>query len=69
MIPKFSFKQHLNKIADELESIRIRICPYYGSTCDCKYGLTPYSSPYDEYTGCPELKDIIESYRQQADEL
>jgi hypothetical protein len=69
MSHKFSYRDNLRKLATELEAIRVRICPYPGPTCDCKYGLTPYSSPYSEYTGCPELGDIIESFRQQADDL
>lgn len=57
------------KIADELEIVRQRLCPYpnNGSTCDCKYGLGyGVSLRTSDKTGCPELRDMITVYRGAA---
>lgn len=48
-----------------LIEVRKRICPYPGSTCDCKWGLDKDSRYLGEQTGCCELSFVI-SYLQQG---
>lgn len=57
------------RMANELESVRQRICPYpmNASSCDCKYGLGyGVNLRTSEKTGCPELREIIAVYRAAA---
>lgn len=57
------------RIANDLERIRQRICPYpiNGTSCDCKYGLGyGVNVRRSEKTGCPELRELIAVYRATA---
>jgi hypothetical protein len=61
---------HQNML-DALERARKEVCGYgpLARTCDCKYGLVPYSTMgsntancthrYCEHTGCPEIRQLM----------
>jgi hypothetical protein len=71
---------YFDAIADTLNDLRQnRVCSYgaheVGATdvegkllpfrCDCKYG-GPTTRPATEANGCPELRDMVNEYRQAA---
>lgn len=63
---------YFHRLADKIEGVRSTICPYGAGefeSCDCKYGLKPgIDLSRSEQTGCPELRDIVKSYRDFAGE-
>lgn len=63
-------EQAFAEIGDELEAVRRRICPYPDypvSTCGCKYGISYGTNlKISEKTGCPELRLLIQYYRNAA---
>lgn len=62
-------KNYWLAIAEGLEIIRRRLCPYPGTTCDCKFGINYETNlAISEQTGCPELKNIISIYRTAANQ-
>lgn len=58
------------RMADQLNDVRIKIC-FYGAdehqSCDCKYGVDMNTElNRGECNGCPELRNLIKIYRNQA---
>lgn len=51
--------RRLADAATGLEAVRLRLCPYCGPTCDCKFGSRDAGRGLGEQTGCPELRQAI----------
>lgn len=53
--------QRRRRLQEALEEARKKVCPYPGSTCDCKSGLVgpQHFGDTTEKTGCPEIRDMI----------
>lgn len=54
-----------DELIGNLEALRVRLCCYMGSSCDCKFGATGKG----EQTGCPEIRQAIAIIAGQRHEV
>jgi len=58
------------RIANDLNETRMKLCAYLADeeeTCDCKHGVDmTVDLRRDERNGCPELRELVKIYRNQA---
>ncbi len=65
------FSVSRKKLLWSIEHMQTQRCTYLPDSprgCDCKYGISPTSTPSGEQAGCPELRTVAKILRSLTDE-